>query len=44
VQAQKRSALDAHASQLLPRGRNTPPVLDNAIVARARRSNEYYFV
>jgi LmbE family N-acetylglucosaminyl deacetylase len=43
VQAQKRSALDAHASQLLPRGRHTPPVLDETIVARSRRSHEYYF-
>ncbi len=44
VQAQKRSALRAHASQLLPRGADTPPVLGEAIVARSRRSREYYFV
>lgn len=43
VQTQKRSALRAHASQLLPRAADTPPVLDDAIVARARRSREYYF-
>jgi LmbE family N-acetylglucosaminyl deacetylase len=39
----KGSAWKAHASQLQPRDRNTPPVLDAAIVARSRRKHEYYF-
>jgi LmbE family N-acetylglucosaminyl deacetylase len=39
----KHSALSAHASQLQPRDADTPPVLDAAIVARARREHEYYF-
>jgi LmbE family N-acetylglucosaminyl deacetylase len=44
AQANKRLALTAHASQLRPRAADTPPVLDDAIVARSRRPREYYFV
>lgn len=40
---QKQAALAAHASQLDALQRPGGPVLDRAIVARARRADEYYF-
>lgn len=40
----KRAALDAHASQLTARDARTGPVLDAAILARAARGTEYFFV
>jgi LmbE family N-acetylglucosaminyl deacetylase len=43
ARVRKRSALAAHASQLLPRDPATPAVLGGAIVARSQRSHEYYF-
>ena len=44
VLAAKRQALLCHHSQLLPRSRGQGPVLDAAIVARAARGSEYFFV
>ncbi len=41
---QKRSALQAHTSQLLPRSASMSPVLDASIVARSQRLHEYFFV
>ena len=41
--AQKQAALAAHASQLDVSSRQDGAVLDAAIVARARRSDEYFF-
>ena len=40
---QKQAALAAHTSQLDPSGRPGGAVLDAAIVARAQRSDEYFF-
>lgn len=40
----KRAALAAHASQLDPSARPEGPVLGEAIVARANRPDEYFFV
>ena len=42
--ARKRRALQAHASQCEPRGPGLPPVLDDAILARAAWPQEFYFV
>jgi LmbE family N-acetylglucosaminyl deacetylase len=44
VQTRKRLALDAHASQLQWRSVAAPPVLDSAMLARAQRPHEHYFV
>jgi LmbE family N-acetylglucosaminyl deacetylase len=42
--ASKQVALAAHVSQLTPRSASLPAVLDDAIVARAERRAEYFFV
>jgi LmbE family N-acetylglucosaminyl deacetylase len=39
----KRHALDAHQSQLTPRGEHLPPVLDTSIVQRSAWPHEYFF-
>ena len=44
VQRQKQQALQAHFSQLAPRGAELGPVLDDAIVSRSRRAGEYFFI
>ena len=44
VLLRKHEALQAHASQLAPRGRGLGPVLDDAILARSRRAAEYFFL
>jgi LmbE family N-acetylglucosaminyl deacetylase len=43
VHRRKRLALGAHASQLHWRSADTPPVLDEAMLARAQRPQEHYF-
>ncbi len=40
----KQQALLAHQSQLQPKASGQPPILGNAIVQRARRSHEYFFI
>jgi LmbE family N-acetylglucosaminyl deacetylase len=44
VLRRKQEALQAHISQLEPRGAGMGPVLDDAIVARSRRAAEYFFL
>ncbi len=44
TQQQKQDALAAHASQLGARGVTVGPVLGPAIIARSRRSHEYFFL
>ena len=44
TQQQKQDALAAHASQLGSRGLTVGPVLGPAIIARSRRSHEYFFL
>ena len=42
--ARKQAALTAHVSQLSPRDAEQGPVLGDAILARARRRSEYFFI
>ena len=42
--ARKQAALMAHVSQLSPRDAEQGPVLGDAILARARRRSEYFFI
>ena len=44
VLRRKQQALQAHFSQLSPRGAELGPVLDDAIVSRSRRAGEYFFI
>lgn len=44
VRRAKRQALQAHRSQLLAKASGAPPILGPAILARARRPHEYFFL